>query len=240
MFRALVLFAAVLFSGAAFAQFTITQVVHNPTASEVGTVIAALPADIPPPAPIPPAGVAPNNAYGDGKTYHNELPRVSAEFYAMGGKTTHDLAYLRNGSAADIIVDTTTIGIASKPAKDVKAKPEQADPGILQAFIHGTAGSVTIPAGSELALFLWVVRWNSSLDTSPRDYDLTITMTDTASATQITATARLTVPEVGGTDGSGCVTDGNGSPTALILLALGGMVAILPRLPRLRRKAVKA
>ena len=240
MFRALAFFAAVIFCGAASAQFTITQFVHNPTASEVGTVIAGLPADIAPPVPIPPAGVAPNNAYGDGKTYHNELPRVSAEFYAMSGRTTHELAYLRNGSAADIIVATASIGIASRPSKDVTAKPEQADPGIMAAFIHGTATNVTIPAGSELALFLWVVKWRVGLDTSPRDYNLTITMTDTASATQITATALLTVPEVGGENGSGCVSDGNGSPAALLLLALGGMVAILPRLPRFRRKAVKA
>lgn len=240
MFRALCLLGVVLFSSAAFAQFTITQVVHNPTKSEVGPVIAALPADIPPPAPIPPAGVAPNNAYGDGKTYHNELPRVSAEFYAMSGTTTHELAYLRNGSGADINITTSTIGISSRPAKDVSAKPEQADPGILAAFIHGTAASVTIPAGSELALFLWVVKWRVGLDTSPRDYDLTITMTDTVSGSQITATARLTVPKVGGTEGSGCVSSGDGSPAALLLLALGGMAAIVPRLPRWRRLRAKA
>lgn len=239
MFRALLFSCVALFSSAAFAQFTITQVVHNPTKSEVGTVIASLPADIPPPAPIPPAGVAPNNAYGDGKTYQNELPRVSAEFFAISNTTTHELAFMRNGSGADISVDTTTIGVSSKPAKDNPQKPEQADPGIIVSFIHGTAATVAIPAGSELGLFLWVVKWRQSLDTSPRDYILTITMTDSISATQITATAKLTVPDVGGTEGSGCVSDGNGSPAALVLLALGGMVAILPRLPRLRRKAVK-
>ncbi len=240
MLRALMLSCVALFSSAAFAQFTITQVVHNPTASEVGTVIAALPADIPPPAPIPPAGVAPNNAYGNGTIYHNELSRVSAEFFAISNTTTHDLAFLRNGSGADISVDTTTIGVSSKPAKDNPAKPEQADPGITVAFVHGTAATVAIPAGSELALFLWVVKWRQSLDTSPREYDLTITMTDTISATQITATGRLVVPEVGGDEGSGCASDGNGSPAALILLALGGMAAILPRMPRFRRKAVRS
>ena len=236
MVRALLLTCVALFSSAAFAQFTITQVVHNPTKSEVGTVIAALPADIPPPAPIPPAGVAPNNAYGDGKTYHNELPRVSSEFFAISNTTTHDLAFMRNGSAADISVDTTTIGVSSKPAKDNPQKPEQADPGIIVSFVHGTAATVAISAGSELGLFLWVVKWRQGLDTSPREYDLTITMTDTISSTQITAIGRLVVPDVGGDEGSGCVSDGNGSPAALMLLALGGMAAILPRVSRFRRR----
>lgn len=235
---------AVLFGGTASAQYRVTQVLHEPTAADVGPVIAALPADIPPPTPagggpIPPAGVAPNNAYGNGRPYHNELPRVSAEFFAMGGTTTHDLAYLRNDSANDITVTTNTIAITSRPKKDVASKPETADPGLVAQFIHGTAASVTIPAGTELSLFLLVTKWLPTVDTSPRDYILTITMQDTVSASTITATAAMTVPKVGGDD-SGCVvSDGDGSPAGLILAAMGAMAAILPRtLRRLRRRFV--
>ncbi|MDL1951146.1 hypothetical protein FBQ97_15215, partial [Acidobacteria bacterium ACD] len=61
------------------------------------------------------------------------------------------------------------------------------------------------------------------MDTSPRDYILTITMQDTVSASTITATAAMTVPKVGGDD-SGCVvSDGDGSPAGLILAAMGAM-----------------
>lgn len=237
--------AAAIFAGAAFAQFTITQVIHEPTATDVGPVIAVMaPTGIfVPPAsapgnPLPPAGTAPNNVYGNGRPFHNELPRVSAEFYAMGGRTTHDLAFMRNASGADIIVDTTTIAIVITPAKDVKTKPEGANPGLIAQVFFGTATTVAIPNGAELALFLLVTKWLPTVDTSPRDYNMAITMTNTVTGTPITANGMMTVPEVGGSEGSGCVSDGNGSTGGLILLALGGMLAIVPPIVRLRRKRV--
>jgi hypothetical protein len=87
-------------------------------------------------------------------------------------------------------------------------------------------------------VFLYVVKWLPTLDTSPRDYVVTVTFTDQLSGNTYTASGMLTVPKADSGDG-GCVADGNGSPVGAIVLALGGMAAILPRLRRrlLRAKA---
>lgn len=204
----------------------ITIVVHEPNANDVGPYIAGLQIPNPYYDPQQPNGEPQfNTAYGNGGGLADELDSVSPEFYALGGTTTHDLAVILNTTGADIIMDSTTLAVAScRPKNDVPTAPEQSSPdgSAVSTIYPYDQVSVTIPDGSSVAVFLVSTKWRSQLDTSPRDYIWTFTFNDTIGTTFVVE-GPLTVPKVGGTDPSGCVTSENGFPAGVWLIAGGGL-----------------
>jgi hypothetical protein len=216
----------------------IVTIVHEPSAGDVGPYIAGLhiAGDVrtknPNFDPLQPNGEAEFlPAYGNGKGYADELDSISDEFYAIGSTTTHELAVLLNTTGADITIDSTTITLASeRPANDPEQAPEQSSPdgAASKEVFWFDPVSVTIPDGSSMPILMVRTKWGSSLDTSPRDYIWTFTFADTG-ANQFVVEAPITVPKVGGSNPSGCVSSENGYPTSVWLVAVGGLVAIVVR-----------
>jgi hypothetical protein len=243
LLSALAVFGSVLSAQAAGPTpgLEIVTIVHEPTANDVGPYISGLQIPNPFYDPLQPNGEPEfNTAYGNGGGLADELDSISDEFYALGGTTTHDLAILLNTTGADIIVDSTTITLAaSRPKKDVPQQPEQGSPdsSAVSTIYAFDQVSVTVPDGSSVALFLISTKWRQSLDTSPREYIWTFTFSDTG-ANPFVVEGDLVVPEVGGSDPSGCVSDPNGYPTSVWLLATGGIAAILYRRKRLAKARV--
>lgn len=238
-------FAGVLVAGATFASvlaaqagatpgLAITQVLHEPSSSEVGPYISSL--TIPNPNQGIPGQPATFNVYGNGSGYSNELDNVDDKFHAIASTTTHQLAVLENNTGADIIIDVATIVLSAiNPTVSPVSAPEaqllfNTPPGHM-TYVYGfDQNAVSVPNGSAVSVWLWVAKWGESLDTSPRDYICVWTFTDTVSATTMVVNADLTIPEAGGgEDGGGCVVENGGSPTGLLLLAAGGMAAIVMR-----------
>ncbi|MDH5640964.1 MAG: hypothetical protein OEY28_06690 [Nitrospira sp.] len=242
----LALISAYLPAQAAF-DFPITNIIHEPTADQVGTFISQQQIKNPDYNPVQPNGQPEFlPVYGSGKGgYDNELPSVSGEFYAIGSTTTHDLVVMKNNTGGDIIIDgnetsTDFIKILEiRPKNDVEAKPEQSDPGLdpIQPpkAIYAYAAQVLIPAGATAAVFLVVLKWDEQLDTSPRDYIITFSMFDISTQQTIIVEAPLTVPEVGGPKNNGCASGGNGLPTGLAFLSGVALAAIIRR-----RRLIKA
>ncbi|MCC6463809.1 MAG: hypothetical protein IT463_00560 [Planctomycetes bacterium] len=237
---------AALFGGSLAAQVTpglsIDQVIHEPSEGDVGPYIGAQ--TVPNPSASVPGQPATLPCYGNGGGYHNDLDAVSADFHAIARTTTHQLAVLTNNTGADIIIDVPTIALASsRPKTDVPTAPEDAYPGAFstpaggQSIYGYDSVSVSVPNGSSVAVWMWVATWPASLDTSPREYILTWTFDDTVSATTMSVEVPLVVPEAGGgSDGSGCVTDGKPDRNSLLLLAMGGMAAYVTRRKLLARR----
>ncbi|MBE7492183.1 MAG: hypothetical protein HS108_10560 [Planctomycetes bacterium] len=238
------LFAVVLAicGGALSAQLSISTVIHEPSPADAGTYLANQTVPNPDYNPLQPNGQPQNlPLIGNGKGIHNELDSVSDEFYAIAATTTHDLAILTNNSGADITVDPTSLQIAQiRPKVTVPQAPEQANPGILVAYPPDPFSNTnyTIANGASSVLCLVRTKWKSSLDTSPRDYIITIQFNNVATGGgPVTIDAPLWVPEVGGgKSGGGCTTAHRDLPGGVALLAGGGLVAILTRRKRLLRR----
>jgi hypothetical protein len=242
--------AAAAFGTALLAQVTpglsIDVIIHEPTATDVGGYISTQTVLNPNYDPLQPNGEPQYlPAYGNGNGISDELDSISNEFYALGGTTTHDLAILRNDSGADIDIDTASAVYggagfaltASRPAHDVPDAPESTSPdGSATSLIYPyDAATINVPNGSSVAVFLIATKWRQSLDTSPREYIWTFNFDD-LSATTYTVEGRLKVPEVGGDVGNGgCISDPNGFPTGLWILATGGLVAIVTRQKKLKK-----
>ncbi|MCA8912043.1 MAG: hypothetical protein KDB82_10080 [Planctomycetes bacterium] len=235
--------AAAAFGTALLAQVTpglsIDIIIHEPNATDVGGYIAAQTVVNPNYDPLQPNGEPQFlPAYGNGGGISDELDSISGEFYALGGTTTHDLAVLRNDTGAAIDIDTASAvyggaGFAlasSRPAHDVPNAPESTSPdGSAVSIIYPyDPATINVPNGSSVAVFLIATKWRQSLDTSPREYIWTFNFDDGA-ATTYTVEANLLVPKVGGSNGGGCVSDPDGFPTGLWILATGGLVAIVTR-----------
>lgn len=241
--------AAAAFGTALLAQVTpglsIDIVIHEPTATDVGGYIAAQTVVNPNYDPLQPNGEPQFlPAYGSGKGIADELDSISGEFYALAGTTTHDLAILRNDTGAAIDIDTASVvyggsGFAlasSRPARDVSNAPEASSPdGTAVSVIYPyDPATINVPNGSSVAIFLIATKWRLSLDTSPRDYIWTFNFDDLG-ATTYTVEGALTVPKVGGSNPTGCVSSPNGFPHGIWLLASGGLVAIVTRQRRLKK-----
>lgn len=222
---------------------SIETVVHEPSASQVGPYIAGLQIQNPNYDPLQPTGEPEFvTAYGNGKGPGDELDRVSDEFYALGGTTTHDLAVLTNNTGADITIDCTANGgngfqlLASRPKNDPPDAPEQSSPdGGAPSMIYPVdMNSVTVPNGSAVAVFVIATKWRQSLDTSPREYIWTFQFLDTGAASY-EVEAPLLVPEVGGSNPTGCATNEDGLPTGLWIIAGGALAAYTTRRKLLKK-----
>lgn len=228
-----------IFAGALAAQaaatpgLRITQVLHEPGAGAVGPYIDSL--TIPNPNQGIPGQPATFKVYGNGKGYHNELDDVDEKFHAIASTTTHQLAVLENNTGADIIIDVATIVLSAinpinSPISAPEAQLQFLTPAGHTTYVYGfDQNAVSVPNGSSVSVWLWVAKWGEALDTSPRDYICVWTFTDTVSATTMVVNGDLTIPKAGGGDGSGCVANPRQSPVGLMLLAAGGMVAIVTR-----------
>lgn len=251
--RSLILFASfAVFSTVLLAQavpgptpgLSIVTVVHEPTAADVGPFIAAMQIPNPfwSPDPGNPTEPGPNGepqfktAYGNGGGLSDELDSISPEFYALGNTTTHDLAVLLNETGADITLDTTQFALAgSRPSVVVPQAPEQSSPDGSAPSIIYTCDPVSIfvQNGAAVAIFVIATKWKDNLDTSPRDYIWTFTFRDTANSLLV-VDAPLTVPKVGGSNPSGCVSSENGYPTGVWLVITGGLAGLV-----IRRKLIE-
>lgn len=225
------------------AGLSIDTIVHEPSASQVGAHIAGIQTPNPNYDPLQPNGQPQFlNVYGNGKGYDNELDRVSDEFYAIGGTTTHDLAVLTNNTGSDITIDCTYLAgvngqdtggfqlLSSRAKNDPPNAPEQGSPdGAAQHYIYPfDPVSVTVPNGSSVAVFLIRSVWRQSLDTSPREYIWTFEFQDLG-ATSYTVEGDLLVPPVGGSNPTGCATSNDGLPSGLWVLAGGALAAYTTR-----------
>ncbi|MEZ5992903.1 MAG: hypothetical protein R3E76_11175 [Planctomycetota bacterium] len=242
--------AAAAFGTALLAQvtpgLTIDIVIHEPTAADVGGYIANLHLASDARTLNPNYDPLVSNgepqyvpAYGNGGGISNELDSISGEFYALASTTTHDLAIMTNTTGADIDIDTANAAFggagfalaSSRPAIDVPNAPESASPDqtAVGTIFPYDPTTINVPNGSSVAIFLIRTKWRSSLDTSPRDYIWTFNFADTG-GTVYTVEGKLQVPPVGGDSGSGgCVSDPDGFPHGLWLLATGGLAAVVTR-----------
>ena len=246
--RSWFLFAALAAFGTALAAqptpgLSIDTIVHEPTASQVGPFIVTQQVPNPNYDPLQPTGEPQFlPAWGSGGGPGDELDGVSDEFYALGGTTTHDLAVLTNNTGADITIDCTANGgagfqlLASRPKNDPPSAPEQSSPdgGAPSLIYPFDATSISVPNGSAVAVFLIATKWRQSLDTSPREYIWTFQFVDTG-ATSYEVEGALLVPEVGGSNPSGCASSPDGFPHGLWIIA-GGVIAAYTT----RRKLLKA
>lgn len=242
LFMALAAFGTVL-AAQPTPGLSIDTVVHEPSGSQVGPFIQMQTVPNPHYDPLQPNGEPQFlPAWGSGNGAGDELDRVSDEFYALGGTTTHDLAVLTNNTGSDITIDCTANGgagfqlLSSRPKNDPPSAPEQSSPdGGAPSLIYPFDGnSVTVPNGSAVAVFLIATKWRQSLDTSPREYIWTFQFVDTG-ATSYEVEADLLVPEVGGSNPTGCATNDDGLPTGLWLLAGGALAAYTTRRKLLKK-----
>jgi len=237
MSKTLMVAILAVFGGALAAQATIDTIIHEPSPGDAGTYLAGQTVTNPD-ASIPgqPALLP---LIGNGGGISNELDSISDEFYAIAGTTTHDLAIMTNNTGADITIDPTSLQIAQiRPKVAVPQAPEQANPGILNQTIHAASNTpYTISNGTSAVLCLVKTTWQSSLDTSPRDYIITIQFNNTApGGGPVSIDAPLWVPEVGGSGGGGgCVATSGSMPHGLAILAGAAMLAMVTRRKLVRR-----
>ncbi|MBZ0135571.1 MAG: hypothetical protein K8I27_04260 [Planctomycetes bacterium] len=230
---------------------SIQTVVHEPKASEVGAHIANIQVANPFYDPLQPTGEPQFlTAYGNGKGPGDELDRVSDEFYAIGGTTTHDMAVLTNNTGTDITIDCTAFGgapdtggfqlLSSRPKNDPSSAPEQSSPdgAAIHLIYPFDALSVTVPNGSAVAVFVIASKWRQALDTSPREYIWTFEFLDTG-ATSYQVEADLLVPKVGGSNPTGCASSPDGFPHGLWVVAGGAIAAICTRRKLLKKARVR-
>jgi len=234
MRRILAVFICVVAATGLAAQITptaglsIDTVIHEPSTSEVGPHISGIEV------PHPNAGIPGypdfTNVYGNGNGLHH-LPDVTDHFYALGGTTTHDLAYLTNNTGSQITVVMTSLTIAERRANvgpDATSEANFPDPTAQPNLYPYNTGGITIPNGAEAPLFLMATRWRQRLDTSPREYFIVFSFQDQDSNTTMFVESLLRVPSVDDRDG-GCTVRRNNMPTGLLFIGFGAMAAYVTR-----------
>lgn len=229
--------AATLCMPALAQTLTISRVVHEPGADQVGDHIRGIQESNPNYDPDQPTGEPEFlNVYGNGTGYHNDLADESDRLYAVGGTTTHDLVELTNNSGEDIEIDldSNPPTLSLSPTKDVDGAPEQSspDPTATHEIFGYEDDSIVVPNGSSRFVWLLRTKWAPRLDTSPREYVAIFSFSDISGPIPETKTVETTmwVPDVGGQDGGGCtVTNDRNIPVGLWIIAAGGIAAIARR-----------
>jgi hypothetical protein len=180
--------------------------------------------------------------YGNGRGLRF-LPNETDHFYALGGTTTHDLAYMRNRSSEEIVIDPqyiwpTGVGFEisnRRPAIDVDGAPENPTPDLaaVPEIIPFSNQPIVVPGGAEVPIFLMRTRWRQRLDTSPREYYWTFTFWDTnlnaPAGGEQSVEGRLVVPKTSDMEGGCTATRGRQFPGGLLVLGAGAGVAWFSR-----------
>jgi hypothetical protein len=234
MRRIFLMLVCAVMAGGLMAQVEVTSglsidtVIHEPSTSDVGVVIAAMRE------PHPNAGLPgypdETNVYGNGRGLHH-LPDITDHLYALAGTTTHDLVELTNRTGATIRIVFSSLQIADRRAvigEDAVGEANFPDQTATPELIGVDNNVLDIPNGTTAAAWLVRTRWAARLDTSPRDYVVTFQFLDDISGEDKFVNVNLRVPAVDDRE-TGCVASENRAPLGLALLGMGAMAAYINR-----------